>query len=269
MSFIINPYAFGGAAPFAPDNIAGLRLWLDADDSATITASGGVVSQWRSKDANTRTFSQATAGLRPTTGATSQNGRNTIAFASDALVGDAAASVWKFLHDGTPHTLFAVFKPGNVANPNDDYAVLVTGTGSGSSGISLLWQDNSAFGTNERVNHIVNNTSTPRVVINQSADAFMPANVHSLLTITADPNNGTATARSSMKVNSGAPVANNTQTGTPSSANPSFSLLLGTNGTGAYWTGELAEILVYEAALTSGQIGDVQAYLAAKWGLTL
>lgn len=41
-------------------------LWLDGGDSSTITADAGAVSQWADKSGNSRHFTQATAGLKPT-----------------------------------------------------------------------------------------------------------------------------------------------------------------------------------------------------------
>jgi hypothetical protein len=254
----------GGPAPFVPTDIAGLRLWLDASDTTTITHSGGSVSAWTSKDANARAFNQSSSGLRPTTGAATQNGLNVITFAADALVSTAASSVWKFLHDGAKYSMFLVFRPGATANPGVDYALLVTGSGGGSSGISLLWQDN---GVNERMYHIVNNTATPRAVLNQSGDGFAPANTFQIARVTADPANATAADRSSMRRNAGTAVANNTQTGTPSASNPSQTLSLGDTGFG--WTGAFAEVIVYESDLATPEVEAVEAYLAAKWGITI
>ena len=76
MSLIyINPYAF--AAPWTPANIT-TALWLDANDSSTITQSGGVVSQWDDKSGNARHLSEATSALRPTYDATGFNSLPTI-----------------------------------------------------------------------------------------------------------------------------------------------------------------------------------------------
>lgn len=57
-------------------------LWLDASDAATITSSGGAVSQWDDKSGNTNTFSQSNGTYKPTTGATTLNGHNVVDFAA-------------------------------------------------------------------------------------------------------------------------------------------------------------------------------------------
>ena len=47
MGFLVNPFRFTAPPPFG---ITGLKLWLDSDDSSTITKDGSnLVSQWNDK----------------------------------------------------------------------------------------------------------------------------------------------------------------------------------------------------------------------------
>ena len=103
--FIINPYAFGAGTPaaFAPDDIAGLELWLDADDDSTITEASGVVSQWDDKSSNARHFTAA-SGQRPTTGSTTLNSKNVIRFNGSSHRMTRAS----FMHALVGHTLLIV-----------------------------------------------------------------------------------------------------------------------------------------------------------------
>jgi hypothetical protein len=62
---------FGGPVLWRPSNIGSdLALWLDAEDSASITLNGSTVSQWNDKSGNGRNVSQATAASQPTYSAT-------------------------------------------------------------------------------------------------------------------------------------------------------------------------------------------------------
>lgn len=70
----------GGGAPFAPDDISGLALWLDASDTATITQSAGAVSQWNDKSGNANHATQGMAANQPSTNTRTINGRNVIDF---------------------------------------------------------------------------------------------------------------------------------------------------------------------------------------------
>lgn len=82
-----DPALLGAAAGFSPLSLSP-ALWLDASDAATITSSGGLVSQWNDKSGNGRNFTQGTASNQPTTGATTQNGRNVVTFdGGDVLSG--------------------------------------------------------------------------------------------------------------------------------------------------------------------------------------
>jgi hypothetical protein len=87
---LLRPIASG---KFDPRSIAGLRLWLDADDASTFTFNGTNVSQWRDKSGNNVHANQATAQNQPPYSATALNGRG-------ALL-PAAASGPHFMDTGT------------------------------------------------------------------------------------------------------------------------------------------------------------------------
>ncbi|MEY3004925.1 MAG: Cyanophage, partial [Pseudomonadota bacterium] len=56
----------GGPSAWTPADLgAGLALWLDADDAATITLNGSNVSQWRDKSGNGWHMGQAVASAQP------------------------------------------------------------------------------------------------------------------------------------------------------------------------------------------------------------
>ena len=60
--------------------VSGYKLWLDASDTSSITASSGSVSQWNDKSGNASNFTQATGANQPTTGTRTINGKNVIDF---------------------------------------------------------------------------------------------------------------------------------------------------------------------------------------------
>ena len=95
--------------PLPPIPLGGLNGWWDADDSSTITASGGAISQWNDKSGGDRHVTQPTAGLQPTTGIATLNGRNVLVFDDDyikyetgsPLMGTAASSVFMVFKETT------------------------------------------------------------------------------------------------------------------------------------------------------------------------
>ncbi len=69
-----------GAAWMPTDLGSNLALWLDAQDSATLTTDvGGAVSQWNDKSGNGNHLTQATAAAQPSA-ATGINGHASVAF---------------------------------------------------------------------------------------------------------------------------------------------------------------------------------------------
>lgn len=51
--------------PFFPNQLGGIRLWLDASSAASVTSSGGFASQWLDLTSNAFPLTQATAGSQP------------------------------------------------------------------------------------------------------------------------------------------------------------------------------------------------------------
>lgn len=72
--------AAAAAAPFVPTDLGPsiLAAWFSAKDTATITESGGAVSQWNDKSGNGNHIVQATGANKPTTGANTLNGFNVL-----------------------------------------------------------------------------------------------------------------------------------------------------------------------------------------------
>ncbi len=67
-------------APWGPADIAALVGWYDASDAASLTASGGAVSQWADMSGNGLHLAQSETAQRPTTGITAINGINALKF---------------------------------------------------------------------------------------------------------------------------------------------------------------------------------------------
>jgi hypothetical protein len=70
---------FGQPKLWRPTEIQ-LALWLDAEDTSTITLNGSTVSQWNDKSGNGRHFTQATTSLQPVYNLTAFNGMPSVSF---------------------------------------------------------------------------------------------------------------------------------------------------------------------------------------------
>jgi hypothetical protein len=250
-----------GVPPIPTSPVAGYKVWLDAADTATITQSGGEVSQWTDKSVNAYAFTQATAAYKPITGSDTQNGKNVLTYASnDTLLSTAAASTWKFLHSSAS-TIFIAFKQTTAAI--DAFILADYGGSSGNVG-AAVYQENPG-----NLTHIVTRGVGGSFVVSNKSGASTIGTTFTYATIVGDPTNATAANRSDIRLKQGAAAKNNAQTNAVSTANPTQSLRIGDYDTGGAegMTGTVGEILIYESILSSGDILLNQQYLANKWGV--
>jgi hypothetical protein len=241
----------GNLAPTSP--VAGYKLWLDASDTATITASGGAVSQWADKSAFGRNFTQGTGANQPTTGTRTINGKNVIDFdgTNDTLSCPSSTSFFNYLHNSTGGTTFYVgFIDATVSN-------IMWQNGGGSSATVGIYQD---FSNGSNFSGISNGNSG-LASATSIGDITLSTGVAASVTQKWDGNNATAANRLLFSKNGAAFVGSNIKTQATSGANANSNFTLGS------WDGVMAEIIFYEGILSSGDIALNQSYLAAKWGL--
>jgi hypothetical protein len=245
-------------------------LWLDADDLSAISIATGV-SEWRDKGPNARNVTQGTGGTQPTLTTNGLNGRNVLSFnGSQYLTSPAATSTWNFLHNTNGSSVFAVWKAGNVSNPNTLYGLMGTNAiASVNAGLALIYDDRSSSSRNDRVICTIERAvGGGSAATNLSADNAHPSNTPVILSHIGDPNNATAANRSSIRVNRGAAIQLNASTLAPSASNASFTLQIGACGNNQIpMVGYIAEIVVL-ASIASTQVRQqIEGYLAWKWGL--
>lgn len=248
----------GNAAITAP--VAGYKVWLDASDTATITQSGGAVSQWTDKSANAYTFTQATAAYKPTTAANTQNGKNVLTLGTnDCLTSTAASSVWKFLHNSTSTCFFAL--KYNVSTYGGH--PLCTADATAKVGIDCFQENTGKFQS-----VILRGASGTYVVANVTGASTL-GTAFTYVTLISDPTNATAANRSDIRLKQGAAVKNNVQTGAVDNSNPASTLNLfdGTPGANEGIDGQVGEFLIYDSILSASDILINQQYLANKWGV--
>jgi len=242
--------------------VAGYKVWLDAADTSTIALSGSAVTQWNDKSGSAYAFSQGTAGYRPVSGTTTQNGKNVIVFdTDDTLLSTAASSVWKFLNDGTTYTIFIATKE----SATDAGRVWMSTDGNTSANVGFRFRGNP---TRLLEHAVLKGTGGSPSVNNITANNVVDTNF-TYLTILGDPSNGTAANRSSITVKQGSAIKNNTDSQSVSNTNPFETLRIGdiSAGGGVSIDGQLGEILIYESTLSGANILLNQQYLANKWGV--
>ena len=258
------------AAAFSPLDLSPV-LWLDAADTSTITESGGSVSQWDNKG-SLGDFTQGTAALQPTTGATTQNGMNVVDFAADYLNSADAASAYNDLHNGEEYIVAAVVKFGTTANPNAFYPLLGNNAGTGNKvGIFLSYEDRTSIPADDRIRALVTNAAgaANAPINNSTADGFFPGNTMGILSSLQDPDNATAADRSQVALNAGSLVGNNTNTGTVSASDAAHVLQVGSVGDASgVLTGSIAELVIVTGAnaIEANRV-KLRDYLNNKWSV--
>lgn len=243
-------------APSEP--VAGSKLWLDANHSASFTYSSGTsVSQWSDRSGNSYAFTQATSTTQPNRNGT-LNSKSTVYFdGNDRLYSTAASSVWKFLSDGTTATIFVAAQNTNTAGSVSTFF----GTQNDSTsevGFNFYSYDRTSV-TAQTVRG-VGGTAI-------SAGATITADSWNVYSIKLDQSNATTANKTLVYLGDGSA---NTASGaySPSSSNPAHTLILGgTDGAGSAFKGYIAEIIIYTSLLSESDRQANVDYLQGKWGL--
>lgn len=242
--------------------VAGYKLWLDASDATSITASGGAVSQWNDKSGNASNFTQGTGANQPTTGTRTINSKNIIDFdgTNDFLSCPSSTGLFKYLHNTTGGTTFFV---GIV----DDTAATKGLFGSAqfsSAEIGAVLEVTAAEKTEVA---IVRGSSGASTALSFDTNT-LTAGTAFYLANKFDGGNATAGNRLREALNGGAFAGANTLTFAASSSDSTYNMAIGAAGSGiSPFNGGIAEVIFYEGILSDADIDLVEAYLAAKWGI--
>lgn len=231
---------------FDPRSISGLKLWLDATDSTTVTLNGSSVSEWRDKSGNAFHFSQATANNQPSYTGTI-NGRAAIAFdgANDGL--DRTDVTNSAFADATGACAFVVYE---INGTDLQYAVFRQFlSGSGHDRFN-----STTFHCYFRTTRFGSLSPAP------------PSSGKVLLTSSANASEDTQTLR----INGSASVTQPCAT--------TFAAWRAQQGAQGWWSvgydgsyllGSVGEVIVFGRAVTPAEIAAVERYLARKWGITV
>lgn len=234
-----------------PIILEGCQLWLDADDSSTIIESSDLVHRWNDKSGKGNDATQGTGLAQPATNATTQNSKNVLDFdGGDYLSVSSLASVMSGADK--PVTLFHVTRATDISVSQyiiiwgrDTSSAPLYGNRYESSSIEVIKRDDAATLKSDSGGTPVNN----------------------VFNIISDSNTGTA---STVNLN-GAEVisAGDIDVGTTTLDNFTVGASDRNGSVSLNLTGSIAEIIIYDRALSAAEIASVQTYLSPKWGITL
>ena len=225
---VIQSGRFGST--FVPTDISGCALWLDASDS-----SGVIVSQWNDKSGNASHMTQGTVGNQPARDSTI-NSLSAVNFPS----GKKMATSDPGSTTSQPVTVFAIatttISVGSQNLLSTGYATTTGATVGASGSASLIYAGSNA-----------------------TAGTLATSTAYALQWTV----NG---ASSEIRVDGGADLT---------AANPGSGGYRGyalgsyqSSGSGDWWAGLIAEVLVYTGALSLANINAVGSYLGTRWGVT-
>ena len=211
--------------------VAGVLAWYAADQITSPPASGSALSSWNDLSGNGYTASQGTGAAQPIYQTNQLNGLPAVSF------------------DGTDDSLSAT-----IASLSQPFTVFAVAARIGTSTI-CVWSSGGStayfildYTTNQAADLATSGGGAGPALTGVAAGAYAYYS-------------GVADGAASLSRVNGSQIA----TGNLGSTAFGTVLVLGALGAGSYLSGDIAEILVYPAALDSTDIDTVEAYLYDKW----
>lgn len=244
VSGILNPYISyptGGGA-FVPTDIAGCQIWLDGSDASTLwdattggspVAPDGSVARWDDKSGLANHAVQPTGGNQPVRKTSIQNSKDILRFTTKYM------SLTTGITSVAPFTCFFVWKKTSSGSKLWGF----TGA-SAATGFPVDYSDSTLY--------LFPNTRNFRTT--PGSNAWHILSLKSLLLSEAAWRDGTALTLS---------------TGVGLGANIDFGVIGARLSDGETSDGDYAEIILYNSDLSDANRDAVEAYLGAKWGITV
>jgi hypothetical protein len=241
---LLRPRATAPAG-FDPRTIAGLALWLDASDSATLfdattggslVSAGSAVGRWEDKSGNDRHATQGAANNRPQRSAATVNGL-------DALLFDGSNDFFTTTSFtlAQPITTLAVVRPASTGN-------------------LFCIADGAPSGT--RVQMAALSGGFFRMFGGSIMDGTLSVFSANSTALVGGLFSGTS---SQIRANGVALATNQTTAGT-GGLTTGARVGAAIDGSSPY-NGRICEMVYYSGALSSAQLSAVEAYLMRKWGI--
>jgi len=252
---LLRPLASG----FNPKSIANLGLWLDASADSSLTFNSTTVSEWRDLSGNGRHFAQGTGASQPVANTRTQNGRRALDFqGSQFMLGNAASlNVFRNVSGGTA---FVVGKIDNIVGSQVFFAASRNGS---NSQARLVIDTDSAASSWRAGGRRLDADGFAGVTSAGSWDT----NVNVLTGVLDYGNSDAFLYENGTLLNSNTSFQANGNT----SDTDSDAVYIGATGGGlvSFLDGVIAEIILYQRALSAAERQRVERYLGRKWGITV
>ena len=224
-------------------------LWLDADDSGTITLDGSAVTEWRDKSGNSRHVAQGTPANRPAYSSTGFNSKGALTFDGSNDFLSAASGITSGTYTGRFEVFYVATREGNGGTIITERAASNVGTSQWINISSVYYI--SSDGATAPSNHTIGST----VYNSLASGGGIVYHGH-------QPG-----VRDVLWLNG---AAQTVAAGTASNITGSAGFRVGSRegSAGGIWNGKMCEVLVLLSAPSTDTRQKVEGYLAHKWGLT-
>jgi hypothetical protein len=275
----------GGTWPTPPDaplTIAGLQLWLDGSDASTLydstsggslVAADGAIARWEDKSGNARHATQDLAQMRPVRKTSIQNGRGVLRFdgdtdgeLTDRMQIQDSTSTFTYLHNGVGVVFLVARTSASVPDPNFIQIVLDSSNAVSGNGYLLGFEDRTSLGRNDSFVTVAGPGGSTLALT--AANNVCPPGVFKVITNTLNTTSATASDRARFYFNGLLDSTVNSTTGNTSGSS-NTNLFIGSSSNGfAPLKGDIAEILIYNTALSDTDRAAVEGYLMTKWAIS-
>jgi hypothetical protein len=241
---------FIGGGRFTPNKLAGLALWLKAD-AITGLNDGDAIGTWTDSSGNGRNATQGTAGAKPTYKTNIIGGKPVARFDGGDRLDNADVAL-----SSTGYTIFCVASVQSLAE------------------IRYLFDFDNASNVAAALSLSHNATRLMRAwhTVTGYAEWYSAAQTVGAW-ITISQTHDTTLASDECKLWINGAVSGSKQTDTNNSGNIVLRKMTIGNAanTGAVvgYIGDIAEIIIYDSALSDANRQAVDAYLSAKYGIAL
>jgi hypothetical protein len=262
---------------FVPSAVAGLQLWLDASDASSLydatsggslVAADGAVARWQDKSGNARHATQATSESQPQRKVAVAGARDILRF--DGVDDFLDSTDFLDLTSGQQMTLFAVVKRAATGVTH----AIVSKYGKSNASDSLT-ADGWAFRllSSNRADFFAS-TDEGSGSSARLSDSTVSASGFTVLTVKAAAG---SLSQATIYRNSATVASSATSSGAETLENTSHAVTVGalrytfnaqTFRYLQFFNGDIAEVLIYNAALSDSDRAAVESYLIAKWGVS-
>jgi hypothetical protein len=253
--------------PFSPDGLSGLQAWYDASDASTLydattggslVAADGGVARWEDKSGNGRHMTQSTSANRPARKTSQQNGKDTLLF--DGTNDQMAASDFLDVNTGGI-TAFVVYK----RNATGALHELITKANT--SGLGWFFRHNAADKLAANLQGTAYDVSSRASSNTVTASSYIAA----AMWFTSGSFQSIAYSRNGTALSMAAAV-NDYGSGAQTPPDTTGVMRIGAQEYGGVFyfhaNANIAEVLMYDSALSDTDREAVENYLMTKWGIS-